>query len=164
MLKAHLSFCSSLPREVTLSAMMNSLIQPQGGRRWPRMVHSLAQKACGRPEGKPSPMAITYTLMKLLRVKLLLRRKVLDVTTIRLENGCRNMQENMIFNLPLRSGGVASEQRLACLRLAVILRQGVSVEGARRRHLPGTRCRTESRQIFVFILFGSWMASLTPWT
>ena len=65
------------------------------------MVHSLAQKACGRPEGKPSPMAITYTLMKLLRVKLLLRRKVLDVTTIRLENGCRNMQENMIFNLYL---------------------------------------------------------------
>lgn len=32
--------------------------------------------------------------------------------------------------------------------------QGVSVEGARRRHLPGTRCRTESRQIFVSILFG----------
>ena len=33
--------------------------------------------------------------------------------------------------------------------------QGVSVEGARRRHLPETRCRTESRQIFVFILFGT---------
>ena len=75
------------------------------------MVHSLAQKACGRPEGKPSPMAITYTLMKLLRVKLLLRRKVLDVTTIRLENGCRNMQENMIFNLYLTTNSKVQKKK-----------------------------------------------------
>ena len=75
------------------------------------MVHSLAQKTCGRPEGKPSPMAITYTLMKLLRVKLLLRRKVLDVTTIRLENGCRNMQENVIFNLYLTTNNKVQKKK-----------------------------------------------------
>lgn len=56
-------------------------------------------------------MAITYTLMKLLRVKLLLRRKVLDVTTIRLENGCRNMQENMIFNLYLTTNSKVQKKK-----------------------------------------------------
>ena len=56
-------------------------------------------------------MAITYTLMKLLRVKLLLRRKVLDVTTIRLENGCRNMQENVIFNLYLTTNNKVQKKK-----------------------------------------------------
>ena len=75
------------------------------------MVHSLAQKTCGRPEGKPSPKAITYTLMKLLRVKLLLRRKVLDITTICLENGCRNMQKNVVFNLYLTNSKVQKKKK-----------------------------------------------------
>ena len=56
-------------------------------------------------------MAITYTLMKLLRVKLLLRRKVLDVTTIRLENGCRNMQENVILNLYLTTNNKVQKKK-----------------------------------------------------
>ena len=88
------------------------------GRGWST---ALPRKTCGRPEGKPSPKAITYTLMKLLRVKLFLRRKVLDITTICLENGCRNMQKNVIFNLYLTINSKVQKKKKNLISLVTIV-------------------------------------------
>ena len=88
------------------------------GRGWST---ALPRKHVEDLRGKLSPMAITYTPMKLLRVKLLLRRKVLDVTTIRLENGCRNMQENVIFNLYLTTNSKVQKKKRNLISLVTIV-------------------------------------------